>query len=158
MLGLRPHAVRVQATTARDFDPGITIPNGGWNAPLGDLATYVAFLTNATHGDAATQRLYDMVLSRASLEEMWRPLYPTVLDGTDTPSDSMGLSFFIVHRGRTTLIGHTGSQAGFLAFLYFNPTTGAGVAAAFNTASDLSEEGKQSAFRVIRDAALALIE
>src|SRR5216117_1749281 len=28
-----------------DFDPGVTIPNGGWNAPLGDLATYLAFLT-----------------------------------------------------------------------------------------------------------------
>jgi CubicO group peptidase (beta-lactamase class C family) len=27
----------------RDFDPGITIPNSGWNAPLSDLATYVAF-------------------------------------------------------------------------------------------------------------------
>jgi hypothetical protein len=29
---------------AREFDPGITIPNGGWNAPLGDLVTYLAFI------------------------------------------------------------------------------------------------------------------
>ncbi len=149
--------LRVQDNGA-DFDPGITIPNGGWNAPLGDLATYLAFLTNATHGDAATQRRYDVILSRQSLTEMWRPLYPTVLDGTDTPADSVGLSFFILHRGRTTIIGHTGSQAGFLAFLYFNPTTGAGVAAAFNTASDLSEDSHGSAFRTIRDAALGLID
>ena len=141
-----------------DFDPGITIPNGGWNAPLGDLATYLTFLTNATHGDAATQRRYDLVLPRKSLTEMWRPLYPTVLDGTDTPSDSVGMSFFILHRGRTTIIGHTGSQAGFLAFLYLNPATGAGVVAAFNTASDFSEDSKTSAFRVIRDAAIGLIE
>src|SRR3989449_7165871 len=28
----------------RDFDPGITIPNGGWNAPLGDVARWVACL------------------------------------------------------------------------------------------------------------------
>src|SRR2546430_6283821 len=31
----------------RDFDPGITIPNGGWNAPLGDLARWVGFLSGA---------------------------------------------------------------------------------------------------------------
>jgi CubicO group peptidase (beta-lactamase class C family) len=141
-----------------DFDPGITIPNGGWNAPLTDLATYLAFLANATHGDAATQRRYDFVLPRRSLADMWRPLYPTVLDGTDTPADSIGLSFFVLHRARTTFIGHTGSQAGFLAFLYFNPTTGAGVVAAFNTASDLSDESHGPAFRTIRDAALGLIE
>ncbi len=42
----------------RDFDPGITIPNGGWNSPLGDVAKWVAFLTNATHGDSATRRRY----------------------------------------------------------------------------------------------------
>ena len=35
-----------------EFDPGITIPNGGWNAPLGDLAIWLSFLTNATHGNA----------------------------------------------------------------------------------------------------------
>src|SRR3954471_22117260 len=29
-----------------DFDPGITSPNGAWNAPLGDLVKYVSFLTN----------------------------------------------------------------------------------------------------------------
>jgi hypothetical protein len=56
------------------------------------------------------------------------------------------------------LIGHTGSQAGFLSFLYLNPATGVGVVAAFNTASDLPEAGRKSAFRVIRDAALDLMQ
>src|SRR5581483_3896852 len=60
-----------------DFDPGITIPNGGWNAPLGDLATYIAYLTDATHGDAATQQLYATVLPQSTLHEMWQPLHPT---------------------------------------------------------------------------------
>ncbi|UCC49354.1 MAG: beta-lactamase family protein, partial [Gemmatimonadota bacterium] len=32
----------------RDFDPGITIPNSGWNAPLGDLVHWLSFLTGAT--------------------------------------------------------------------------------------------------------------
>jgi CubicO group peptidase (beta-lactamase class C family) len=141
-----------------DFDPGITIPNGGWNAPLGDLATYVAFLTNATHGDAATQHLYETVLSRATLEEMWRPLYQTGIDGSSIEADSLGLSFFTVRRGQTRFVGHTGEQAGFRAFLYINPATGTGVVAAFNTTSDLPDTGRPSAVQRVRDAALELIE
>ncbi|OLD42852.1 MAG: hypothetical protein AUI55_04920, partial [Gemmatimonadetes bacterium 13_1_40CM_2_70_7] len=72
----------------RDFDPGITIPNGGWNAPLGDLARYLAFLGGPAHGDT--------ILARASLEEMWRARYLAVepVAGEVTPADSMGLSFF----------------------------------------------------------------
>ncbi len=53
----------------REFDPGITIPNGGWNAPLTDLGRYSAFLTGAPASDTALRRLYDTVLSRASLAE-----------------------------------------------------------------------------------------
>lgn len=143
-----------------DFDPGITIPNGGWNAPLTDLAAYVAFLTDATHGDPATRRLYDTVLPHSTLEEMWHPLYQTGgEDGSSVEADSIGLSFFIVRHGGTRFVGHTGSQAGFLAFLYINPATGAGVIAAFNTSSDVPEpEGRGSAFQRIRDAALDLIK
>lgn len=143
-----------------DFDPGITMPNGGWNAPLADLATYLAFLTNATHGNPTTQVRYDTVLKHSSLEEMWRPLYPTLPAVEETParSESMGLSFFVLTRGQVTLIGHTGSQAGFLAFLYLNPANKAAVVAAFNTASDLQPRGEPSAFQAIREAALKLIE
>jgi len=143
-----------------DFDPGITIPNGGWNAPLGELAIYLAFLTNATHGDAATQQLYDTVLKRSSFEEMWKPIVPTSTATQTTPdqSESMGLSFFILPRGKTTLIGHTGSQAGFLAFMYFNPANGNAVVAAFNTASDVESKKEKSAFETVREAALKLIQ
>jgi hypothetical protein len=82
---------------------------------------------------------------------MWRPLYPVKGD------DSIGMSFFNLRRGKSTIIGHTGSQAGFLAFLYLNPATGAGIVAAFNTASDLSEDDQSSAFTRIRDRAVELI-
>jgi len=148
------------ADNGADFDPGITIPNGGWNAPLGDLAIYLAFLTNATHGDAATQQRYDTVLKRSSLEEMWRPLYP-VPPARNAPAgqtESMGLSFFVVPRGRATLIGHTGGQAGFLAFIYLNPANGKAVVAAFNTSSDLPPGNETSAVDTIREAALKMIE
>jgi CubicO group peptidase (beta-lactamase class C family) len=148
----------VVADNGADFDPGITIPNGGWNAPLGDLALYLAFLTNASHGDAATQRLYDTVLKHATLTEMWQPLYPIKQDGSSVGEDAVGLSFFIVQRGPTILVGHTGNQAGFRAFLFLNPATGAGVIAAFNTDSDLPQGDESATVQRIRDQALGLIQ
>jgi CubicO group peptidase (beta-lactamase class C family) len=143
-----------------DFDPGITIPNGGWNAPLSDLATYLGFLTNATRDDPVRQRLYDIVLKRSSLEEMWRPLYPTNASAETNPARAewMGLSFFVLRRANATFIGHTGSQAGFLAFLYLNPANRAAVVAAFNTTSSAAYEDGRSAFNTIREAALELIK
>ncbi|HEY7893680.1 MAG TPA: serine hydrolase domain-containing protein [Gemmatimonadaceae bacterium] len=141
----------------REFDPGITIPNGGWNAPLADLATYLAFLTDAAHGDTALEHRYGIVLSRSSLAEMWHPLYVTTPDSASHP-EWMGMSFFVLPRGTSTLIGHTGSQAGFLAFMYFNPATKAAVVAAFNTNDDAAPDGKPTAFETIRQAALNLIE
>ena len=135
----------------RDFDPGITIPNGGWNAPLGDLARYLAFLGGPTRGDT--------ILSRASLEEMWRARYLAVepVAGEATPADSMGLSFFVLWRGGTRFVGHTGHQAGFRSFFYINPATGGGVVAAFNTTNDADDERSEAGFRAVRDSALALI-
>ena len=135
----------------RDFDPGITIPNGGWNAPLGDLARYLAFLGGPAHGDT--------ILARASLEEMWRARYLAVepVAGEVTPADSMGLSFFILWRGGTRFVGHTGHQAGFRSFFYINPATGSGVVAAFNTTNDADNERSEAGFRALRDSALALL-
>jgi CubicO group peptidase (beta-lactamase class C family) len=150
------HEVTVDNGT--DFDPGITMPNGGWNAPLTDLVSYLAFLTDATHGDSATQRLYDTVLRHSTLTEMWQPLYPTGQDGSEVDEDSVGLSFFTVRRGHTTFVGHTGNQAGFRAFLFLNPQTGAAVVAAFNTDSDLPSNEHPSTYQRIRDQALQLIE
>ena len=135
----------------RDFDPGITIPNGGWNAPLGDLATYLAFLTGA--------RPDDRVLKRASLEEMWQARYLAVepVAGTPQPADSMGLSFFILWRGGTRFVGHTGHQAGFRSFFYLNPATRAAVVAAFNTTNEAEPDRSEAGFRAVRDSALTLI-
>ncbi len=125
----------------RDFDPGITMSNSGWNAPLGDMATYAGFLTGATHGDAARAQRYATVLSRKTLVEMWRPLVPTV-PGCAT-CQQMGLGFFVVPdstRAGTAaaeaLVGHTGDQAGFRSALFLNPASGTAVIYVYNTAND----------------------
>ena len=142
-----------------DFDPGITIPNGGWNAPLTDVAKYLAFLTNPTEGDSALKSRYDAVLPRRDFEEMWRPFYPTNSQASvrGSPDEAIGLSFFVLRRGPTTFIGHTGGQAGFTSFIYLNPATGDAVVAAFNTEYQGGSKPSRSSFQVIRDRALDLI-
>ncbi len=148
--GGREHSV----ANGRDFDPGITIPNGGWNAPLADVATWVAFLTDATRGDTATRRIYDTILRRASLEEMWRP---EVAVGGASP-DSMGLSFFLVPVRGTRLVGHTGEQAGFRSLMYFHPRTREAVIVAVNTTNDAQPRESQARWRaLLRSAAEALV-
>ena len=138
-----------------DFDPGITIPNGGWNAPLDDLATYLAFLTNAPGGRLPRER-YDVILRRASLEEMWRPVVETT-SGYGSESDFMGLSFFGTRRNGVTYIGHTGSQAGFRAFMYFDPVRKTAVLVAFNTTMQRSTPGARAAQQALNEAALGLL-
>jgi CubicO group peptidase (beta-lactamase class C family) len=141
-----------ERTNGRDFDPGITIPNGGWNAPLSDLAAYAAFLTGAAHDDS-TRKRYDVVISRATLHAMWRPLHP--MSDSATAPDSMALSFFVVHRGGAMIIGHTGSQAGFRSLLFFNPANTTVVIAAFNTTNDATPA--RAAYTRLYEAALALL-
>jgi CubicO group peptidase (beta-lactamase class C family) len=135
----------------REFDPGITIPNSGWNAPLTDLALYLGFLTHATRGDSATARRYDAVLSPASLAEMWRPVVE-LAPGSDSCS-AVGLGFFLSHGSEAhggeadaadaMLVGHTGQQAGFRAFFYLNPRTRTAVIAVLNTVNGSDASGER---------------
>lgn len=145
----------VEQDLGGEFDPGITIPNGGWNAPLADVAAYIAFLTNATRGDAKLQERYDSVLRRDSLREMWQPQFPAAMwDKTE----QIGLSFFITERGGRRVIGHTGSQGGFVTFFYCDPETGRGIIGALNTGNGARPEGQPTAFSVIRSEALNVFE
>ena len=118
----------------KDFDPGITIPNSGWNAPLDDLAAWLAFLTGAA-ATPAQQARYDLVLSRASLEEMWKPVVSVSPDSAGRPRIDMGLSFFIHQVDGRPIVGHTGSQAGYRSFMYFDPQTRNAIVWSFNTAN-----------------------
>lgn len=140
-----------------EFDPGITTPNGGWNAPVGDLARWAAFLGN-TVPPGGSRANYDVVLSRASLNEMWRPVVPMTAGYEATANQSMGLSFFLLSRGAGSaerIIGHTGSQAGFRSFLYVNPANGTAVIAVFNTTNYASPA--RAAYDGMHRAAQALL-
>lgn len=109
-----------------DFDPGITTPNGGWNAPLSDIARFVAFLTAKPANDS--------IVAHSTIEEMWQPGKPMGKD------QWMGLSTFVTKRGEVTILGHTGSQGAYRAAFYFNPATSAAAIYAFNTTGEHSRE------------------
>lgn len=106
-----------------DFDTGITTPNGGWNAPLGDLARYVRFLTSRADG----------IVKRSTLEQMWQPGKPMSQGYQSAPQQWMGLSFMIHGTGDRRVLGHTGHQANFGSFFFFNPRTKMAIIVAYNT-------------------------
>ncbi|TFI60081.1 class A beta-lactamase-related serine hydrolase [Sphingomonas parva] len=115
-----------------DADTGVTVSNGGLNAPMPDMARYLAFLL----GDPARSAEYDLVLKRSSLEEMWRPQIPAGEDFTQgrmAETTQSGLSFFIDQAGPVRFVGHNGDQNGFRAYLSLCPDQKAGSLLAFNT-------------------------
>ena len=70
-------------TTARfDADTGITVSNGGLNSPFPDMVKYLNFLLGV--GD---KNLYEEILKRSSLEEMWQPQVAITPDAIVTPKD-----------------------------------------------------------------------
>jgi CubicO group peptidase (beta-lactamase class C family) len=139
-----------------DFDTGITVSNGGLNAPFGDMAKYLAFLL----GDPSRTREYDGVLKRSSLEEMWTPQVRALEgEGTNGSDSSAALSFFVEKYGSTTLIGHSGDQNGFISHLYLHPPTRTAWIVNFNTdvtpAADGSRQGSRQVDTLVRDRILA---
>jgi CubicO group peptidase (beta-lactamase class C family) len=115
-----------------DVDTGVTVSNGGLNAPMPDMAKYVAFLL----GDPNRRGEYDLVLKRSSLEEMWRPQIAAGRDFTQgrmAETTHSGLSFFVDRSRGLRFIGHNGDQNGFRAYLSLCPEQRAGTLLAFNT-------------------------
>ncbi|MGE3175335.1 MAG: serine hydrolase [Planctomycetota bacterium] len=110
-----------------DFDTGVTVSNGGLNAPLPDMARYLAFLLGA----AAPTDPAAAVLNRTSLEEMWRPVLPT----SRADGDSIGLCFFVQERQGQRFATHTGGQRDFVSFFHVHPESGTGALGAFNTST-----------------------
>lgn len=113
-----------------DFDTGITVSNGGLNAPLADMARYLAFLM----GDPQPPAARDAVIARASLEEMFQPV-ARASDGEGGSGEDarIGLSFFLERHLGLDLVAHSGSQGGFLSHFYLHLPTRTGFIVAYNT-------------------------
>jgi CubicO group peptidase (beta-lactamase class C family) len=139
-----------------DFDPGITIPNGGWNAPLADAAAYGAFLIGVTGDDAAIKSRYDAVLPRATLQEMLQPQLATTFSTSHGVQD-IGLGFFLTSIGGQRIAGHSGHQGGFASFLHFNPAIGRAVVAAFNTDDATADADTRKSFTAVKEQALRVL-
>ena len=125
-----------RAANGLDFDTGITVSNSGLNAPIPDMARYLAFLA----GGARDADLHGTVLRRSTLEEMWEerlevpPAPDPSADGpTARPRQAIGLVFFLLERGPLRLVGHTGDQRSFRSLFYLDPETGAAAIAVLNT-------------------------
>jgi len=131
-----------------DFDPGVTIPNGGWNAPLDDVAAWMAFLT----GRAGPAVRADSLLRRTTLAEMWSPVVQ--VDAGPGVVESMGLGFFLFDVNGHRLVGHTGDQGGFRSFMAFDPVSGKGVIGVVNTSNDATPEVSGRGFNSLVQAAL----
>jgi CubicO group peptidase (beta-lactamase class C family) len=110
-----------------DVDTGITVSNGGLNAPLPDMVKYLNFLL----GEGGSSGVYEGVLKRSSLEEMFVPQIEAGTEGKDRVA--LGLNFFIEDREGRHLVGHSGSQNAFIAHFYICPALKAGYIVAFNT-------------------------
>jgi CubicO group peptidase (beta-lactamase class C family) len=133
------------AEAAFDFDTGITVSNGGLNAPFDDMAKYLGFLAGSA--DAATTARYDQILSRKSLEEMWIPVVDV------SPDVRMGLGFFLERHGGLDFVAHSGGQNGFISHFFLHRPTRLATLVAFNTQTTSEREGERRNTRAL-DAGL----
>src|ERR1044071_2808660 len=140
LLKHRSHSYYLQNGTLTpatfDANTGITVSNGGLNAPLPDMVKYVNFLL----GDPKKQAIYEGVLKRASLEEMWQPqlIARDLTQGQMNDKTAVGLAFFIDDIEGQRYVGHTGDQNGFKSFLSLCPSTRAASLLVFNTETQLT--------------------
>jgi len=139
---------------AFDFDTGITVSNGGLNAPFGDMARYLAFLSGS--GDSAVAGTYNTVLKRASLEEMWTPqIRASEGEGVNGTDSQAALSFFVEQWPSVQLVGHSGDQNGFISHLYLHRPSRTAWVISLNTDTAASKDGSRPSSRqvdmIVRD-------
>jgi CubicO group peptidase (beta-lactamase class C family) len=114
-----------------DANSGITVSNSGLNSPLPDMIKYLNFLI----GDSQKQEIYEGILKRSSLEEMFQGTIAAPLDanGNAGYSADIGLIFFLDRQNDKTYLGHGGDQNGFISYIEFNPKKRTASVLVFNT-------------------------
>lgn len=113
-----------------DLNTGITVSNGGLSAPIGDMIKYLNFLLGN-----ADEQLYEHVLSRDSIHEMFEPqveIAPNDDSRENVTAYQMGLSFFVTDRKDMRLISHSGGQNGFISHIYMAPKKNMAYVVAYN--------------------------
>lgn len=135
LLKYRPHSYYIEngkRTEARfDANTGITVSNSGLNSPLSDMVKYLNFLV----GDASKQNVYDGILKRSSLEDMWQPQLKAEVDsnGGSGFTTDIGLIFFLDQRLPTLHVCHGGDQNGFISYIDVEPKNREAAVMVFNT-------------------------
>jgi CubicO group peptidase (beta-lactamase class C family) len=120
-----------------DANTGITVSNSGLNSPVTDMTKYLNFLV----GDPNRSDVYEGVLKRSSLEEMWRPQMKTDTDanGNKSFTTDIGLIFFLDKTISPTHLGHGGDQNGFISYIDFDPRKRTASILVFNTTVAVAE-------------------
>ncbi len=140
-----------------DFDTGITVSNGGLNAPLTDMSRYLSFLLGKDTKEAKDTK-EQAVLKRSSLEEMWRPqIRATEGEGVNGAESSAALSFFVERWNGVELVGHSGDQNGFISHLYLHRPSGTGWVISMNTDTTRSKDGARPSSRDVDGTVRKLI-
>jgi CubicO group peptidase (beta-lactamase class C family) len=118
-----------------DANTGITVSNSGLNSPIADMVKYLKFLLDVRTASDGDRVLYDNVLKRSSLEEMWKPQFATTVDanGNSGFTTDVGLIYFLNRRDGRTFIGHGGDQNGFISYVDFEPASRQASIIVFNT-------------------------
>lgn len=135
LLKYRSHSYYIEngarASGRFDANSGITVSNSGLNSPLTDMVKYLNFLI----GDESKKEVYDGILKRVSLEEMFKQTIPTPLDANGNLgfTTGVGLNFFIAESNGETYLGHGGDQNGFISYIEFNPKKRTASILVFNT-------------------------
>lgn len=135
LLKFRSHSYYIEngkRTEGRfDADSGITVSNSGLNSPLPDMIKYLNFLI----GDESKKEIYEGILKRSTLEEMFRPTIAAPLDanGNKNFTTDIGLIFFLDNQNGETYLGHGGDQNGFISYIEFNTKKRTASVLVFNT-------------------------
>ena len=94
---------------------------------------------------AATRALYETIIPHRTLDAMWVPRFP--VNPPDTAGEWMGMSFFVHTLPWGRVVGHTGSQAGFRSFFYWNPANRMAVITVVNTSNAVDNRASSAGFR-----------
>ncbi len=149
----RGHKGRLESK-GKDYDDGLGNPSGGLNAPVTDMIKFMNFLCNT----GGKEEAYNKVLTRASLEEMFKPQHLMHAKNKHAKhTHYQGTGFHIINPENVTLIGHEGESRGFMSSFWVNLETKTAFAFAWNTTHRLPVKKDDKLFREINEVVYSRI-